>query len=361
MVDCSLYSRVFTLLMAALLPIVAHGADGLPPIDSTTSLLVVSPHPDDETLCCAGAIQRVLAAGGHVSVVWITSGAGSELSMLIVEKSLLKPAAKVRDLALKRMAEARAATALLGVDSKQQFFLGYPDGGIKKLLTDNRSKPYHAKFTGETRVPYSEALFPGHPYTGESLERDFAAVLDRVRPTLVLAPSPLDTHPDHEASGLLAISALTHRGELPKARYWIVHGGEGWPSPRGYMPNIPLNMPLVDKTFAAVPFALTDEEVARKMQAVSAYHTQMQVMAPFLLAFVRMSELYSMASGMRTGAAFVHSLSVSSAAASDPTAVPTRRQSAPAAGQTTRVAANSGDSRLPTARSRPRTRPSRTP
>jgi LmbE family N-acetylglucosaminyl deacetylase len=300
---------VAALSVAALLPAVARaadidagGTDGLPPIDATTALLVVSPHPDDETLCCAGAIQRVLAAGGHVSVVWITSGDGSELSMLIIEKSLLKPSEKVRDLAGKRMMEARAATALLGVDSKQQFFLGYPDGGIKKLLTDNRSKEYHAKFTGETRVPYSEALFPGHPYTGESLERDFAALLDHVQPTLVLAPSPLDTHPDHEASGLLTISALTQRGELSKARFWIVHGGEGWPSPRGYMPNIPLNMPPVGKALAAVPFALTDAEVAEKLQAVNAYHTQMQVMAPFLLSFARLSELYSVRPRIPTGA-----------------------------------------------------------
>jgi len=292
-------ARVLTLLAAALLSTVARAGighpetEGLPPIDATTSLLVVSPHPDDETLCCAGAIRRVLAAGGHVSVVWITSGDGSELSMLIVEKSLLKPRAKVRDLAGKRMMEARAATALLGVDSKQQFFLGYPDGGIKKLLTDNRSKEYHAKFTGETRVPYSDALFPGHPYTGESLERDFAALLDRVQPTLVLAPSLSDTHPDHAATGILTIRALLRRGEFPKARYWVVHGGEGWPSPRGYMPNIPLNQPALGPGQSAVPFNLTEEEESQKLRAVNAYHTQLQIMAPFLLTFVRTTELYS--------------------------------------------------------------------
>jgi LmbE family N-acetylglucosaminyl deacetylase len=293
-------ARVVTLLAATLLATVARAGmgrrpetSGLPPIDATTSLLVVSPHPDDETLCCAGAIQRVLAAGGHVSVVWITSGDGSELSMLIVEKSLLKPREKVRDLAEKRMVEARAATSLLGVDSGQQFFLGYPDGGIKKLLTDNRSKEYHAKFTEETRVPYSDALFPGHPYTGESLERDFAALLDRVQPTLILAPSLADTHADHAASGALTIRALLRRGELSKGRYWIVHGSEGWPSPRGYMPTIPLNLPLLGAGRSDTPFELTEEEEAHKFQAVNAYHTQMQFMAPFLLAFVRTTELYS--------------------------------------------------------------------
>jgi LmbE family N-acetylglucosaminyl deacetylase len=292
-----LTARALTLLAAALLATVARAgveaAGGLPPIDATTSLLVVSPHPDDETLCCAGAIRRVLAAGGHVSVVWITSGDGSELSMLIVEKSLLKPLAKVRDLAAKRMMEARAATTLLGVDSKQQFFLGYPDGGIKKLLTDNLSKEYHAKFTGETRVPYSDALFPGHPYTGESLERDFAALLDRVQPTLILAPSLADTHPDHAASGSLTIRSLLRRRELSKGRYWIVHGGEGWPTPRGYMPNIPLNRPLLGAGQSVVPFELTEEEEGWKLRAVNAYHTQLQVMAPFLLTFVRTTELYS--------------------------------------------------------------------
>jgi LmbE family N-acetylglucosaminyl deacetylase len=266
---------------------------GLPPVDAGTSLLIVSPHPDDETLCCAGAIQRVRAAGGHVSVVWITSGDGSELSMLLVEKSLFKPADKVRDLAGKRMAEARAATAILGVDSTRQFFLGYPDGGIHKLLTDNRSKEYHAKFTGVTRVPYADALFPGHPYTGESLEQDFMAVLDRVRPTLILAPSPADTHPDHEASGLLTLHTLSRRGELSKAHYWLVHGGEGWPSPRGYVPGIPLNTAPRGADLAAAPFALTDDEVTSKLAAVNAYHTQLQVMPAFLLSFVRTSELYS--------------------------------------------------------------------
>jgi LmbE family N-acetylglucosaminyl deacetylase len=213
--------------------------------------------------------------------------------MLIVEKSLLKPMAKVRALAEKRMQEARTATSLLGVDRAQQFFLGYPDGGIKKLLTENLSTEYHAKFTGETRVPYSDAVFPGHPYTGESLQHDFVALLDRLQPTLVLAPSVDDTHPDHAACGLLTFASLLRRGELSKGRFWIVHGGEGWPSPRGYMPTIPLNTPLANEKPPGTPFELTEAEEALKLRAVNAYHTQMQFMAPFLLTFVRTTELYS--------------------------------------------------------------------
>src|SRR6202049_3195168 len=104
-------------------PGAATGIAGLPPLEAATSLLVVAPHPDDETLCCAGVMQRVVRAGGRVSVVWITSGDGSELALLLIEKSLFRQAAKARDLAARRMREARAATALLGVPAAGQLVL----------------------------------------------------------------------------------------------------------------------------------------------------------------------------------------------------------------------------------------------
>jgi LmbE family N-acetylglucosaminyl deacetylase len=283
------------LALAALAPLAAAAATptgGLPPIDAKTSLLVVSPHPDDETLCCAGVMERVIEAGGRVSVVWITSGDGSELSMLVVEKSLFATRDKVRDLASKRMQEARAATALLGVPRTQQLFLGYPDGGIEPILSGPPKTLHLARFTGDTHVPYPDALFPGHAYTRDNLEQDFGAVLDRVQPTLVLAPSWEDTHPDHRAAGMLAQRALVQRCATWQLHYWIVHGGEGWPSPRGYMPGIPLNPPKIYGGLPTLPFILTPSEEVRELQAVNAYHTQMQVMAPFLLAFVRTDELF---------------------------------------------------------------------
>jgi LmbE family N-acetylglucosaminyl deacetylase len=266
---------------------------GIPRIDARTSLLVVSPHPDDETLCCAGVIRRVTEVGGRASILWLTSGDGSELDLLFVEKTLRLAPQRMRDLARRRMAEARAAAAVLGVPPARQFFLGYPDGGLLTLMTDHFVTPYASKFTGALSVPYSTALFPGHPYTGQSLERDFDYVFDRVRPTLVLAPSPLDAHPDHRAAGILTMRVISRHHELSRVRYWIVHGGLDWPRPRALRTQLPLSPPPRGRGLDLLPFRLDAAEEADKLAAVREYRTQMTVMAGFLLSFVRTTELYS--------------------------------------------------------------------
>jgi LmbE family N-acetylglucosaminyl deacetylase len=270
----------------------AHAAD-LPPFGPSTSLLVVSPHPDDESLCCAGMIQRVLHAGGHVSIVWITSGDGSEVDRLVVEGSLFPNPGKMRDLGSTRMQEARNAATILGIARDRLFFLGYPDRGTLPLVTDYYITPYRSRFTDTDTVPYPAALFPGHPYTGQSLERDFESVLDRVHPTLVLAPSPRDTHPDHRASGILTIRVMAHRNELSSVRYWIVHDGKLWPIPRGYDPELELRPSPRGSELSQSSYRLLPGEIQCKRLAVSAYHTQMEVMSSFLLSFVRANELYS--------------------------------------------------------------------
>ena len=264
-----------------------------PKFDSTTSLLVVAPHPDDETLCCAGVIQRVNAAGGKVGVVWITSGDASEMDLLVIEKSLFRQPLKLRDLAARRMLEAHAAAAVLDIPLERQIFLGYPDRGVLSLLTDHYATPLYSKFNGSSVVPYDNALSPGQPYTGRSLEHDFDSVLQRLKPTLVLAPSPRDAHSDHEAAGVLAMRAMSERGELSRLRYWIVHGGETWPLPRGYHPTRQAYPSPRAKGLASGAFELTSQEEERKLQALQAYQTQMKVMSSYLLAYVRLSELYS--------------------------------------------------------------------
>ena len=288
------------LLAAALAAAVQPArADELPPIDASTSLLVVAPHPDDETLCCAGVIQRVVHAGGHASIVWITSGDASELDLLLIEHRLFVAPAKLRELAVRRMHEARAASTLLGIPIEGQLFLGYPDRGIQALLagllTGHESTPYTSRFTAAAAVPYPDAVSPNHPYTGASLEQDLAAVIERVRPTLVLAPSPRDSHPDHAASGELTARVIARHAPQALLRCWIVHGGEGWPSPRQLSPGLPLERAPRLGSEPLATFELTPAEEDRKLEALRAYATQMRTLSPLLLAFVRTTESFSAA------------------------------------------------------------------
>jgi len=260
-------------------------------------LLVIAPHPDDETLCCAGAIQQVLAGGGAVSIVWLTSGDGSALAALFAGDNPLAGAA-MRRLGELRMAEARRAARSLGVPAERQYFLGYPDGALRELLREPQSLR-RSHWTHAEAVPYAGALFPGHPYRGEALRRDLAAVLQAVHPTLLLAPSLEDTHPDHAAAGRLALEALA-AGAAPALRWWIVHGGEGWPAPRTLLPGLPLQRPPVAAQLPWQALELNPDEESRKLTALEAHASQMGVMAPFLLAFVRSTELYATPAEGRT-------------------------------------------------------------
>jgi LmbE family N-acetylglucosaminyl deacetylase len=276
-------------------PTVSSAADvsALPTIDSATSLLVVAPHPDDETLCCGGVIQRVVHAGGRVSVVWLTSGDAARINLLLMSRSLFPRPAIALELGAQRMREARAATTRLGVRPEVQLFLGYPDGGLLALLGAHRSTPYTSPTTAAAAVPYADAIYPAHAYTGESLERDFLAVLERVQPTIILAPTPLDAHTDHSAAGLLTQTMSAHFARAPLVRYWIVHGGEGWPSPAALMPGVPLTPAPLGAGLAPTAFGLEPVEEDGKLFALQSYQTQLRVMAPFLLSFVRTNELFS--------------------------------------------------------------------
>ena len=62
------------LLIAGALPSPALAA-GIPPIEPferSDRVLIISPHPDDDIIGCAGVIQRALKAGAKVKVVYTT-------------------------------------------------------------------------------------------------------------------------------------------------------------------------------------------------------------------------------------------------------------------------------------------------
>jgi LmbE family N-acetylglucosaminyl deacetylase len=268
-------------------------------ITADDTVLVVSPHPDDESLCCGGLIHTALSVGARVSIVWVTNGDGFRWDAIVVERKLRPRAGTYLELARQRQAEARNAGALLGVQSDSLMFLGYPDRGVLRLLLDyyHPGTPWRSKFTGANAVVYEDAVDPGASYEGDNLVKDFNAVLDRVKPTLVLAPSLQDTHPDHRGTGLLVWRTMTARGEQDRVRYWIVHGGHGWPAPHAYRPELEQTVAPRGLGMQWEAFTLESDAIAAKLRAVSAHQSQMKVMGRIMLSYVRADELYSSVPG----------------------------------------------------------------
>ncbi|MFI4869191.1 MAG: PIG-L deacetylase family protein [Steroidobacterales bacterium] len=256
-------------------------------------VLVVAPHPDDESLCCAGILQRARANGAATAVVWITAGDGFALDAMVVEHSLWPKQADLRRLGARRLTEAAAAAAELGVPRSQQYVLGYPDRGISALMGDYYQRSYRSAYTGLDAVQYPQALSPYASFTGSNLERDLDQVIGQFQPTLVLAAAPEDRHPDHQASGALVRRLLERRGQLEHLRYWIVHAPH-WPQPRGYRPQLALSPPQAAAARHWQSLPLSAQERAHKLAALRDHRSQLELIEPVMLSFVRANELFAL-------------------------------------------------------------------
>ena len=264
-----------------------------PPFYRGQRLLILSPHPDDETLCCGGMIQQARAAGAEVYVSFVTSGDGFEFDAAYDGRQLRPGPKNFRALALKRMNEARAATRILGIPASHLSFLGYPDGGLFHLFLENYATPYLSPTTGLNHVEYDGTFSPGSSYTGLNLERDLNSLIESVRPDLMLVPAPQDSHPDHRTTGYLALRLMAARGQTSRLRYWVVHGGLEWPLPKGLHRGEPLTLPTRAMNLDWTRGDLTPPQVLVKGQAVQAYRTQLALLSRFMEAFERRNELLS--------------------------------------------------------------------
>src|SRR5712691_6800604 len=107
-------------LLCLLVP--AAQADQQPPLlamsfSSATRLLVVAPHPDDETLGAGGLIQRVHENGGVVKVLYLTDGEGYPEGVQVEDHVESPSATDYRGYGKRRRHEALAALHTLGLDS----------------------------------------------------------------------------------------------------------------------------------------------------------------------------------------------------------------------------------------------------
>jgi len=256
-------------------------------------LLVIAPHPDDETLGAGGAIAQARADGWKVTVVIVTNGDG------FVE-SLRKPGGPLptgealQQLGIRRAEESRRGTNALGVPIEDVIFLGYPDSRTMRLWQTNwdADKPADG-LTGVTAVPYDFARNRGAAYTGVALERSLRQIVETTRPTTVLFPDPSDRHRDHRSVSAFTQMALQRTGYRGVKLTYLVHR-LGFPVKLGSHPSEPLTPP---QSLAAVgtkwhQLVLSPQVQAAKKTALTHYRTQLAAERYLLEAFLHTTELY---------------------------------------------------------------------
>jgi LmbE family N-acetylglucosaminyl deacetylase len=133
-------------------------------------VLVVAPHPDDETLGCGGAIALLKSQGFTVRILVVSDGTKSH------PNSVKYPAPILKNL---RETETFKAMATLGIESPHITFLQLPDGAI----------------------PESGELF-------QATVNVCRAYLESVSPKIIFVPYRADPHPDHRATWQIIDTSL---------------------------------------------------------------------------------------------------------------------------------------------------------
>ena len=159
---------------------------------SVQRTVVVAPHPDDDVIAAGGLIQRVLAAGGDLRIVFVTDGENNPWPQRFTERKFFLAAGDRGAWGAMRRREALCSLARLGVGESAAIFLAFPDQGIAGLAR-----------RGDTRL------------------RDaFRAIVADFQPTLLVSPSTFDLHADHRA-----IAYYTHSAAQDAAiATYVVHG-----------------------------------------------------------------------------------------------------------------------------------------
>lgn len=164
-----------------------HRARAMPPgeLEKMSSVLVIAPHPDDESLGCGGTIACLREWSVPVYVLFVSDGSMSH------PNSQSYPADRLRHL---REIEALEALSILNVPPENVTFMRQKD----------------------TRV-----ATPDSPDFADAVAFIHALLL-RVRPATILVPWRRDPHRDHRASWQLLMRAMDTYPARPRVFEYLI-------------------------------------------------------------------------------------------------------------------------------------------
>jgi LmbE family N-acetylglucosaminyl deacetylase len=228
-------------------------------------LLVIAPHPDDETLGCGAAIMRTADADHAVHIVIVCDGRHSH-------KEAGVPADRMAEI---RRGEVLEACRRMGVPPERVTLLGHEDRHVAASARE----------------------------AAEGLER----IVAETNPKVILAPSGIDAHPDHRAIHAI-VCRLVERGRIKAPVYeypvWFWSPG-AWMTLRDPALRRLIQLalrPLRTAVRSRPLLVRTDGYLERKRHAMDAFESQMRknpehpewpVLAEdFLASFFRRYELF---------------------------------------------------------------------
>jgi LmbE family N-acetylglucosaminyl deacetylase len=218
-------------------------------------VLVLAPHPDDESLATGGLLQKVSDAGGECRVIFLTDGENNPWPQRVIERRWRIKTTDKERWGCRRRLEATSALAELGVSESVAAFWGFPDQGLTGLLLA----------------------------AGDELTDRLARELDEWRPSVLVTPSSLDLHPDHSAVAVFARLALASRKSMsvdPLHIEYRVHG-------RG-----------PDRIAPCLILTLSEEQQDRKRRAILRHTSQLRLRHN-LVEFARGAEKFISSEEMR--------------------------------------------------------------
>jgi LmbE family N-acetylglucosaminyl deacetylase len=154
-------------------------------LEKMESVLIVAPHPDDESLGCGGTIARLRERNIPVHVLFVSDGSMSH------PNSPSYPADRLRQV---RETEALEALRILNVPAENVTFMQQKD----------------------TQVPIS-----GNPGFDEAVTFIYRLLIE-VRPTAIFVPWRRDPHRDHRASWHLLTAALKSYPARPRVFEYLI-------------------------------------------------------------------------------------------------------------------------------------------
>jgi LmbE family N-acetylglucosaminyl deacetylase len=277
-----------------------QGYAQMPEIGDNDRILVIAPHPDDESLAAGGLIKKARDMNVNVKVVVMTDGSSAatppEFSQFL-ENNNKTSSTEIGEL---RHEEAVQAMSKLGVNESGIVFLGYPDTGLKSLFEDfwDQDKLYSSN-TAFNRFDHSPYNFTYHPhvnYTGGNVARDLEEIITDFKPTIIIAPDGLDEHHDHWATNaflMYSAAATKYKGKI--YTYLIHKGGAKWPTPPNYQPSLNLTAPQELRNFDInwIETSLTADEEKAKEDAINSYKLPLSLTKGYLKSFIRINELFT--------------------------------------------------------------------